>query len=130
MSKRPREEEESTTMVTDTEITQEDTSRAPIPKKLRIIQRVGPEVRKGATQKSVEKIVFFVVFDNLRSVGAALILSCFLLRRRCCLRTVLRLRGWCQQTVKMVQKQVRLAINKEIGMTSVKSNWCDVRANK
>ncbi|GLD49770.1 nucleoprotein TPR, partial [Lates japonicus] len=43
MSKRPREEEESTTMVTDTEITQEDTSRAPIPKKLRIIQRVGPE---------------------------------------------------------------------------------------
>uniref|UniRef100_A0A4W6CYY1 Nucleoprotein TPR n=1 Tax=Lates calcarifer TaxID=8187 RepID=A0A4W6CYY1_LATCA len=56
MSKRPREEEESTTMVTDTEITQEDTSRAPIPKKLRIIQRVGPEVRKGATQKSVEKI--------------------------------------------------------------------------
>lgn len=47
MSKRPREEEESTTMVTDTESTQEDTSRAPIPKKLRIIQRVGPEVRRG-----------------------------------------------------------------------------------
>lgn len=45
MSKRPREEEESTsTMVTDTEAPQEDTSRAPIPKKLRIIQRVGPEV--------------------------------------------------------------------------------------
>uniref|UniRef100_A0A8C9ZWD0 Nucleoprotein TPR n=1 Tax=Sander lucioperca TaxID=283035 RepID=A0A8C9ZWD0_SANLU len=44
MSKRPREEEESATMVTDTESTQEDTSRAPIPKKLRIIQRVGPEV--------------------------------------------------------------------------------------
>uniref|UniRef100_A0A671WMD6 Nucleoprotein TPR n=1 Tax=Sparus aurata TaxID=8175 RepID=A0A671WMD6_SPAAU len=43
MSKRPREEEESTTMVTDTETTQEDASRAPIPKKLRIIQRVGPE---------------------------------------------------------------------------------------
>ncbi|XP_040895919.1 translocated promoter region b, nuclear basket protein isoform X2 [Toxotes jaculatrix] len=43
MSKRPREEEESTTMVTDTEATQEDTSRAPISKKLRIIQRVGPE---------------------------------------------------------------------------------------
>ncbi|XP_041791081.1 translocated promoter region b, nuclear basket protein [Chelmon rostratus] len=43
MSKRPREEEESATMVTDTEVTQEDTSRAPIPKKLRIIQRVGPE---------------------------------------------------------------------------------------
>ncbi|XP_042370774.1 translocated promoter region b, nuclear basket protein [Plectropomus leopardus] len=43
MSKRPREEEESATMVTDTESTQEDTSRAPIPKKLRIIQRVGPE---------------------------------------------------------------------------------------
>uniref|UniRef100_A0A3B4WRI9 Nucleoprotein TPR n=1 Tax=Seriola lalandi dorsalis TaxID=1841481 RepID=A0A3B4WRI9_SERLL len=39
MSKRPREEEESTTMVTDTEATQDDNSRAPIPKKLRIIQR-------------------------------------------------------------------------------------------
>ncbi|XP_034736261.1 translocated promoter region b, nuclear basket protein isoform X1 [Etheostoma cragini] len=43
MSKRPREEEESATMVTDTESTQEENSRAPIPKKLRIIQRVGPE---------------------------------------------------------------------------------------
>ncbi|KAM7011947.1 translocated promoter region b, nuclear basket protein [Tautogolabrus adspersus] len=43
MSKRPRDEEESSTMVTDTETTQEDSSRAPIPKKLRIIQRVGPE---------------------------------------------------------------------------------------
>ncbi|XP_076580410.1 translocated promoter region b, nuclear basket protein [Chaetodon auriga] len=43
LSKRPREEEDSATMVTDTEATQEDTSRAPIPKKLRIIQRVGPE---------------------------------------------------------------------------------------
>lgn len=43
MSKRPREEEESSTVVTDTEATQEDTSRAPMPKKLRIIQRVGPE---------------------------------------------------------------------------------------
>ncbi|XP_029938287.1 translocated promoter region b, nuclear basket protein isoform X2 [Salarias fasciatus] len=42
MSKRPREEEESGTVVTDTETSQEDTSRAPIPKKLRIIQRVGP----------------------------------------------------------------------------------------
>lgn len=42
MSKRPRDEEESTTMVTDTEL--DDTSRVPIPKKLRIIQRVGPEV--------------------------------------------------------------------------------------
>uniref|UniRef100_A0A672JFG0 Nucleoprotein TPR n=1 Tax=Salarias fasciatus TaxID=181472 RepID=A0A672JFG0_SALFA len=41
MSKRPREEEESGTVVTDTETSQEDTSRAPIPKKLRIIQRVG-----------------------------------------------------------------------------------------
>ncbi|XP_075944416.1 translocated promoter region b, nuclear basket protein isoform X3 [Anarhichas minor] len=44
MSKRPREEEESATVVTDTDSTQEDTSRAPIPKKLRMIQRVGPEV--------------------------------------------------------------------------------------
>ncbi|KAJ4943788.1 hypothetical protein JOQ06_006283 [Pogonophryne albipinna] len=43
MSKRPREEEESTTMLNDTDSTQEDTSRAPIPKKLRIIQIVGPE---------------------------------------------------------------------------------------
>ncbi|XP_029285243.1 translocated promoter region b, nuclear basket protein [Cottoperca gobio] len=43
MSKRPREEDECSTMVTDTDSTQEDTSRAPIPKKLRIIQRVGPE---------------------------------------------------------------------------------------
>ncbi|XP_037553921.1 translocated promoter region b, nuclear basket protein [Nematolebias whitei] len=43
LSKRPREEEESSTVVTDTEASQEDTSRAPIPKKLRIIQRVGPE---------------------------------------------------------------------------------------
>ncbi|TNN35649.1 Nucleoprotein TPR [Liparis tanakae] len=44
MSKRPREEEEgAATMVTDTEAAQEDSARAPIPKKLRIIQRVGPE---------------------------------------------------------------------------------------
>lgn len=56
MSKRPREEEESNTVVTDTESTQEDTSRAPIPKKLRIIQRVGPEVRRrrGLMQKDME----------------------------------------------------------------------------
>lgn len=45
MSKRPREEEETASVVADTEATQEDTSRAPISKKLRIIQRVGPEVR-------------------------------------------------------------------------------------
>lgn len=45
MSKRPREEEEIAPVLPDTESTQEDTSRAPIPKKLRIIQRVGPEVR-------------------------------------------------------------------------------------
>nr|XP_040040148.1 translocated promoter region b, nuclear basket protein [Gasterosteus aculeatus aculeatus] len=43
MSKRPREEEEIAPVLPDTESTQEDTSRAPIPKKLRIIQRVGPE---------------------------------------------------------------------------------------
>uniref|UniRef100_A0A3B4WVR4 Nucleoprotein TPR n=1 Tax=Seriola lalandi dorsalis TaxID=1841481 RepID=A0A3B4WVR4_SERLL len=55
MSKRPREEEESTTMVTDTEATQDDNSRAPIPKKLRIIQRVGPEVRKGIKHKEEEE---------------------------------------------------------------------------
>ncbi|XP_077462726.1 translocated promoter region b, nuclear basket protein isoform X2 [Stigmatopora argus] len=44
VSKRPREEDESTsTMVTDTEAPQEDTPRVPISKKLRLIQRVGPE---------------------------------------------------------------------------------------
>ncbi|KAM4574038.1 translocated promoter region b, nuclear basket protein isoform 1-T1 [Fundulus diaphanus] len=43
MSKRPREEEEGNAAFTEVEATQEDTSRAPIPKKLRIIQRVGPE---------------------------------------------------------------------------------------
>uniref|UniRef100_UPI003AADA419 translocated promoter region b, nuclear basket protein n=1 Tax=Centroberyx gerrardi TaxID=166262 RepID=UPI003AADA419 len=43
MSKRPREEEDSTTMVIDTDTTQDDSSEPPIPKKLRIIQRVGPE---------------------------------------------------------------------------------------
>ncbi|KAM4739914.1 translocated promoter region b, nuclear basket protein isoform 2-T2 [Anableps anableps] len=42
MSKRPREEEESSAAFTEVEATQEDT-RAPISKKLRIIQRVGPE---------------------------------------------------------------------------------------
>lgn len=44
MSKRPRDEEESASLVTETETGQDDTSRVPIPKKLRIIQRVGPEV--------------------------------------------------------------------------------------
>ncbi|XP_024134399.1 translocated promoter region b, nuclear basket protein isoform X3 [Oryzias melastigma] len=53
MSKRPREEEESSTVVTDTEATQEDTSRAPVPKKLRIIQRVGPE-EELLTEESAE----------------------------------------------------------------------------
>uniref|UniRef100_A0A8D3DUI0 Nucleoprotein TPR n=1 Tax=Scophthalmus maximus TaxID=52904 RepID=A0A8D3DUI0_SCOMX len=53
MSKRPREEEDSTTMVTDTEVAQEETSRAPIPKKLRIIQRVGPEVSNHITKMSL-----------------------------------------------------------------------------
>lgn len=70
MSKRPREEEESTTMVTDTEATQEDT-RAPIPKKLRIIQRVGPEVRKGVENREFcGKNTHFpsLFFDNLESV--------------------------------------------------------------
>lgn len=52
MSKRPREDEESTTMATDTETLQEDASRAPIPKKLRIIQRVGPEVRRDDAYKA------------------------------------------------------------------------------
>lgn len=44
MSKRPREEEQDNSTVTDTETPQEDSSEPPIPKKLRIIQRVGPEV--------------------------------------------------------------------------------------
>ncbi|MED6273421.1 hypothetical protein CHARACLAT_006124, partial [Characodon lateralis] len=43
MSKRPREEEESNAAFTEVEATPEDTPRAPISKKLRIIQRVGPE---------------------------------------------------------------------------------------
>uniref|UniRef100_A0A673VM46 Nucleoprotein TPR n=1 Tax=Salmo trutta TaxID=8032 RepID=A0A673VM46_SALTR len=43
MSKRPREEEQDTATVTDTDTTQEDPSEPPIPKKLRIIQRVDPE---------------------------------------------------------------------------------------
>ncbi|XP_077439569.1 translocated promoter region b, nuclear basket protein isoform X2 [Vanacampus margaritifer] len=44
LSKRPREEDESSsTVVTDTDAAQEDITRAPISKKLRIIQRVGPE---------------------------------------------------------------------------------------
>lgn len=42
MSKRPREEEDSSTIVTDSEATQDETSRVPITKKLRIIQRVDP----------------------------------------------------------------------------------------
>ena len=53
MSKRPREEEESSSMVTDTEPPPEETIRPPISKKLRIIQRVGPEVREPVTQKPV-----------------------------------------------------------------------------
>lgn len=52
MSKRPRDEEESAALVTDTEATQDDTSRAPISKKLRIIQRVGPEVETVMPQTS------------------------------------------------------------------------------
>eukprot|EP00063_Salmo_salar_P003668 XP_013978503.1 PREDICTED: nucleoprotein TPR-like isoform X3 [Salmo salar] len=43
MSKRPREEEQDSSMVTDTDTPQEDPSEPPIPKKLRIIQRVDPE---------------------------------------------------------------------------------------
>lgn len=41
--KRPRDEEQESS-VDNTETTQEDPSEPPIPKKLRIIQRVGPEV--------------------------------------------------------------------------------------
>ncbi|KAM3875994.1 translocated promoter region b, nuclear basket protein [Diretmus argenteus] len=44
MSKRPREEEQdSVTIVPDTDAPQQDSSELPIPKKLRMIQRVGPE---------------------------------------------------------------------------------------
>lgn len=49
MSKRPREEEDAAAaaaVVADTETSQEDPSRAPVSKKVRIIQRVDPEVRK------------------------------------------------------------------------------------
>ncbi|XP_071262532.1 nucleoprotein TPR-like isoform X1 [Salvelinus alpinus] len=43
MSKRPREEEQDTSTVTDTDTPQDHPSEPPIPKKLRIIQRVDPE---------------------------------------------------------------------------------------
>lgn len=46
MSKRPREEEDAAAVVADTESTQEDASRAPVSKKMCIIQRVDPEVRE------------------------------------------------------------------------------------
>lgn len=48
MSKRPRGEEED---AADTETTQEDPSRAPALKKVRIIQRVDPEVSNVVTEK-------------------------------------------------------------------------------
>ncbi|KAM9832571.1 translocated promoter region b, nuclear basket protein [Neosynchiropus ocellatus] len=51
LSKRPRDEEESSTIVTDTETAQEDNSR-PIAKKLRIIQRVGPEEEMMAEESA------------------------------------------------------------------------------
>lgn len=47
MSKRPRGEEEE---AADTESTQEDPSRAPALKKVRIIQRVDPEVSSVVTE--------------------------------------------------------------------------------
>ncbi|XP_056271230.1 translocated promoter region b, nuclear basket protein isoform X2 [Pseudoliparis swirei] len=58
MSKRPREEEEESaaTLVTDTESAQEDSARAPIPKKLRIVQRVGPE-EEVLVEDSAEAVV-------------------------------------------------------------------------
>lgn len=70
MSKRPREEEESATLVTDTEATQDDTSRAPISKKLRIIQRVGPEVGNVMAQKSID------VFTDVKTGSEVLLVSC------------------------------------------------------
>uniref|UniRef100_A0A8D3BGW3 Nucleoprotein TPR n=1 Tax=Scophthalmus maximus TaxID=52904 RepID=A0A8D3BGW3_SCOMX len=69
MSKRPREEEDSTTMVTDTEVAQEETSRAPIPKKLRIIQRVGPEEEVQAEESAEAEGV--VPTDNQDSAEAS-----------------------------------------------------------
>lgn len=62
MSKRPRDEEESTTIVTDAEPAQEDPSRAPISKKLRIIQRVGPEVRTHSNHRISNSSECFVCF--------------------------------------------------------------------
>lgn len=47
MSKRPRGEEED---AADTETSQEDPSRAPALKKVRIIQRVDPEVSNVVTE--------------------------------------------------------------------------------
>ncbi|KAJ7986463.1 hypothetical protein DPEC_G00340150 [Dallia pectoralis] len=54
MSKRPREEEQESSMVTDTDTPQEDTSVPPIPKKLRIIQRVDPEEPEHQEQQQEE----------------------------------------------------------------------------
>ncbi|XP_028977579.2 translocated promoter region b, nuclear basket protein isoform X2 [Esox lucius] len=57
MSKRPREEEQDSSMVTDTDTPQEDTSEPPIPKKLRIIQRVDPEEPETLDQQQQEEEV-------------------------------------------------------------------------
>lgn len=47
MSKRPREDEDAAVVVVDPETTQEDASRAPVSKKVRLVQRVDPEVSQN-----------------------------------------------------------------------------------
>uniref|UniRef100_A0A8C7PMF2 Nucleoprotein TPR n=1 Tax=Oncorhynchus mykiss TaxID=8022 RepID=A0A8C7PMF2_ONCMY len=59
MSKRPREEEQDSSMVADTDTPQEDPSEPPIPKKLRIIQRVDPE-----EPEAQEEVLADMVFQS------------------------------------------------------------------
>lgn len=56
MSKRPRDDEDAA-VVADTETNQEDPSRAPVSKKVRIIQRVGPEVRRGSLYRNLNRLL-------------------------------------------------------------------------
>uniref|UniRef100_A0A3B5LLP3 Nucleoprotein TPR n=1 Tax=Xiphophorus couchianus TaxID=32473 RepID=A0A3B5LLP3_9TELE len=70
LSKRPREEEESSAAAfTEVEATQEE-PRAPMAKKLRIIQRVGPEVRRKRAEEEGFNLTKwlsgrFMMFSNL-----------------------------------------------------------------
>lgn len=56
MSKRPRDDEDAA-VVADTETNQEEPSRAPVSKKVRIIQRVGPEVRRESLYGNLNRLL-------------------------------------------------------------------------